>query len=697
MSAITEAHFCIGWTGGRPSADGGDAAGQLQDDVPPAAGGSPKRRGKPVQLDQSDRTFTAASPGPVLQEATEGIAAAATAAKNAGTASGNSVLVLPAAVGGAADATAAEQLAEAGTAADVYSTLSTTAAAAAAQQDAAAMDSCAQPAAVSASSAAVLLTAAAQLQRVVEQLTQREPAVAADLSLLQWQLTAAFGSMTGAPSRSGEEDLLHHSRGSGCGQGPEADSPAAGEGASSAATTEACSSSSSSSSSVLLQDALTTAAAPVKLVPADTHPLAEEAAAAAAAGHPAQHNAAEVAAAARLFSGAATTLQAPSMDWYYLEEGGSVRGPHDAALMIRWFCSSFLEDHLPVAGVLEQADGSSRQPPAAAFQPLHVLLRQVVSISAAAGSTAIAAPQQVTSTRRQQQQQGVLDSWLSPSCKAGLLNRGHSGVFIAAAAAAAAAACGEPALPISTLSSEPAATPTGRLAVDNNAGGSSGWDSGQHVDKAAADSGRSSSNSAVDSRFKSSGGGWGIQAVQDVLGSVGSAVEGLAMQVAEGLDSLDSMANAAAAGPEAGAAATGIAAEGSSSALDFVADFPQLFPAAVMSDVVQQRHTAAGLVVQQQQQQQQQGVAPWAAGAANMKDSRSEAPAEQQQGLTAAASGAVSDMSEFAAEAVRQVRGVVAAAQLPGVWRVEGLHQMLRAVSPDPPSRTAAAAGKGRR
>jgi hypothetical protein len=144
------------------------------------------------------------------------------------------------------------------------------------------------------------------------------------------------------------------------------------------------------------------------------------------------------------------------------------------------------------------------------------------------------------------------------------------------------------------------------------------------------------------------------------------------------------MANAAAAEPAAEdveGGDGGVAAEGSSSALDFVADFPQLFPAAVMSDVVQQRHSAAESAAQQQE---------GTAGDASSLDSQIAEP-----GLTAAASGAVADMSEFAAEAVRQVRSVVAAAQLPGVWRVESLHQMLRAVSPEPASRTAAA-GKGK-
>jgi hypothetical protein len=380
--------------------------------------------------------------------------------------------------------------------------------------------------------------------------------------------------------------------------------------------------------------------------------------------------------------------------------------------------------------------------------------------------------------RAQQQQHNVLDSMAAPRCKAGLGNWEDG---IDAAAAAAAAAGEEPALPVSTLSKEPAATPTGRHAVSSSAGGSSSWGSGggfnpaaenslqqqqqesHHVAAASSSSsgalsmqqqmsarlrdaarldaspiraaspraghssssssnagrlvpgslafeahtnsgkllnketagqgGSSSSSSGADDRFKSSGGGWGIQAVQDALGSVGSAVEGLAMQVAEGLDSLDSMANAAAAGSvvsdaEAGAGAS-VAAEGSSSALDFVSDFPQLVPAAVMNEVVQQRHSAAGLA--SQQQQQQQGTARLDTSAKGVSQGLTEQ--QQQPGLTAAASGAVADMSEFAAEAVRQVRSVVAAAQLPGVWRVESLHQMLRAVSPEPGSRAAAGPG----
>ncbi|WIA20437.1 hypothetical protein OEZ85_004848 [Tetradesmus obliquus] len=343
--------------------------------------------------------------------------------------------------------------------------------------------------------------------------------------------------------------------------------------------------------------------------------------------------------------------EAPSIDWYHLEEGGSVRGPHDATLMIRWFCSFFLEDHLPVAGVLQQPDGSSRQPPGAVFQPLHVLLALVQQggsylphNSMPAGRASVSQlllampasppPRHVLRAQQQQQQQQQDDSTLPSSSK--LFHK--------------------------------------------------------------EDAGNGSSSSGVDSRSKSSSGGWGIQAVQDALDSVGSAVEGLAMQVAEGLDSLDSMASAAAAGlaaDDVAAGGEGVAAEGSSSALDFLSDFPQLVPAAVMSDGAQQRHSAAG-------QQQQQGAAQLAAAGAASEimtgsaKSLSTGLAEQQQ-QPALTSGAVADMSEFAAEAVRQVRSVVAAAQLPGVWRVESLHQMLRAVSPEPGSRTAAAAGKGGR
>jgi hypothetical protein len=457
--------------------------------------------------------------------------------------------------------------------------------------------------------------------------------------------------------------------------------------------------------------------------------------------------------------------------------------------MIRWFCSFFLEEHLPVAGVLQHADGSSRQPPAAAFQPLHVLLQQVQQGGAYMPHNAMPAgrasasqlllampasppPRHVMRAQQQQQQQqqhDLKDSLADlPRCKAGLPVVDEGVVSLEADGA-------EPALPISTLSSEPAATPTGRHAENSSAGGS--WGSAGGLDppqqqqqqnevlvnepsssgnadassvqqqmaarlrdaarleaspmrsavaspvvghsnnsgnagrlapgslsfdahagssKLSSKVATSNSSSAVEGASRSSGGGWGIQAVQDALGSVGSAVEGLAMQVAEGLDSLDSMANAA-AGPEAGDLEGGnVAAEGSNSALDFVSDFPQLFPAAVMSNVVQQRHSAAGVAAQQHQRDAAGGASSKELAASSMSNVLAEQQ-QQQPSLTAAASGAVADMSEFAAEAVRQVRSVVAAAQLPGVWRVESLHQMLRAVSPEPASRAAAAAGTSKR
>jgi hypothetical protein len=308
-----------GQQSGADASHSGAAAAQLQDDVPLVADGSPKRRGRSVQVDQADRLSRAASPNPVFQGAAAGIAAADAQVASDSSASTAEV-----------DATAAEQHAHAATPDGINSMLRSTGAAAAQQGEAGDMDSYAQTAAVSASSAAVLLTAAAKLQRLVEQLTQREPAVAADLSLLQWQLTTTFGSMTGAPSRSGEVvPLLQQSSSS----TPDAAESTAADEEVSAAVNEA---SNSSSSSEALQDAPMTPAGSVKLQPADTHPLAEDAAAAAAAaaaGHPAQHSAAEVAAAARLFSGAATTLQAPSIDWYYLEEGGSVRGALAVSLL----------------------------------------------------------------------------------------------------------------------------------------------------------------------------------------------------------------------------------------------------------------------------------------------------------------------------------------------------------------------------
>lgn len=145
----------------------------------------------------------------------------------------------------------------------------------------------------------------------------------------------------------------------------------------------------------------------------------------------------------------------------------------------------------------------------------------------------------------------------------------------------------------------------------------------------------------------SSGGGWGIQAA---LETVGSAVEGIPSHVAEGLDTLDSFAaevagaasSAVQAGRATGAAAAGDTAAGDDeSALDFVSDFPQLFPAAVMSEVVQ-RHSTAGAL-----------------------------PALSGAGPNGSGSGGGG-----------VVNGIFSLT-LPGVWRVESLHQMLRSVSPE--------------
>eukprot|EP00775_Hariotina_reticulata_P002632 gene2632-2933_t len=88
-----------------------------------------------------------------------------------------------------------------------------------------------------------------------------------------------------------------------------------------------------------------------------------------------QEDCINVAAAARLFSGATTQLQAPHLSWYYLD-GSRVRGPHDPALMIRWYCNCFIEQQLPVAAVLQQPLDSSSPPPLTAFVSLRELLAQ---------------------------------------------------------------------------------------------------------------------------------------------------------------------------------------------------------------------------------------------------------------------------------------------------------------------------------
>lgn len=409
-----------------------DAAAGDQD--VPAADGSPKRRKQaqpPHLLDQASR-LRAVSPS--AQEAA--VDAAAELARQENTT-----------VAAAADDTSVDSPASSTAPADHTDCdlcVSVTAAEVAAENSSA-----------GGGCVAVLLTAAAKLQQLVEQLTQREPAAAADLSLLQWQLTAAYGSLTGTTSSTPDDQPFQQSR------IVEVDSQAGSSAGAAAAASDPVADGSCDGQQLATP---TTPAGSMKPQPAAVHPLepedpaAAEAAATAVARQPA-HSEAD-AAAARLFCGAATTAAAPQLDWYYLD-GGSIRGAHDAALMIRWFCSFYLEDQLPVAGVLQQVDGSSRPPPTAAFQPLRSLLHEVqqggrymphgVIMSATAGRVSlsqvlVAMPSSPPKAVRVSQQQLPR---LSPRTTPGLMLDWQDPV----------AGQDSPALPVSTVSSEPATSP----------------------------------------------------------------------------------------------------------------------------------------------------------------------------------------------------------------------------------------------
>jgi hypothetical protein len=207
-----------------------------------------------------------------------------------------------------------------------------------------------------------LLAAVSKVQQLVEALSTNEPSAAADLSVLQWQLTAIYGGLTctnsssdaagecvgdqpdctaaGADAHAGR----HHSSGTGAaaGQGPRhgilqgvsctgADplsascSPAAAAGAAAAGR---------QGTAAVYVDATT-----------GTSPQRDAASAGAAAGHTEHQQQQQqvqelsrTAAAAQLFSGAANNsssgskLAAASLCWYYLEPGDPpiVKGPYDA-------------------------------------------------------------------------------------------------------------------------------------------------------------------------------------------------------------------------------------------------------------------------------------------------------------------------------------------------------------------------------
>lgn len=214
-----------------------------------------------------------------------------------------------------------------------------------------------------------LLAAASKVQQLVEQLSATEPSAAADLSVLQWQLTAIYGSLTrscaeaissGSSSAAGGSvdissslDNQHSSRavtgrqqgvlqGVACtGSDPlsSSGSPAAEKG-----------SKQDRSRGVVLVDAAI-GTSPMRDIPA--------AAAAACQGTQQQQQvvlqqqqeqdwqaASRTAAAAQLFSGAANSrgsgskLVAASLQWWYLEPGDPpiVKGPYDAGVCVCYCC-----------------------------------------------------------------------------------------------------------------------------------------------------------------------------------------------------------------------------------------------------------------------------------------------------------------------------------------------------------------------
>jgi len=199
----------------------------------------------------------------------------------------------------------------------------------------------------------LLLSAAGKLQQLVELLTVREPSAAAELSVLQWQLISGYGQLPGSRCSTG------------------GDAAATNAPISSQQHHGVCSSNATNSHPLLAA----TTAGPEQGMSANSHQL-RAAGAGPVAGQTCLQDCFNVAAAARLFSGATTQLQAPHLSWYYLD-GSRVRGPHDPALMIRWYCNCFIEQQLPVAAVLQQPLDSSSPPPLTAFVPLKELLARV--------------------------------------------------------------------------------------------------------------------------------------------------------------------------------------------------------------------------------------------------------------------------------------------------------------------------------
>jgi hypothetical protein len=176
-----------------------------------------------------------------------------------------------------------------------------------------------------------LLVIANRLQDLVGTLSSAQPAAAADLSVMQWQLTAACNLLS-------------------------AQQPA--------------------------WDAVSSAAPDQSPAAAAGAGEGDDAASAATAGRLSQQRcllAPATCPAARLFSGAACAQPGP-LCWFYLDDEDCIRGPYDAATMLRWHCQGCLEDSLPVVALMHSpaaAQGGLVAPEPQAFLPLQQLLAAV--------------------------------------------------------------------------------------------------------------------------------------------------------------------------------------------------------------------------------------------------------------------------------------------------------------------------------
>jgi hypothetical protein len=206
-----------------------------------------------------------------------------------------------------------------------------------------------------------LLAAASKVQQLVEQLSATEPSAAADLSVLQWQLTAMYGSLTcsctvaidGGSSSSaagGSGDI------SSCPDGNHSSSMVVGrqQGVLQGVTCTGSDPLSASCSPAAHKSSKRDTPGGVVLVDAaiGTSPMRDVPSAEAAACRGTQQPqvmleqgqdwpaASRTAAAAQLFSGAANSsgsgskLVAASLQWWYLEPGDPpiVKGPYDAGV-----------------------------------------------------------------------------------------------------------------------------------------------------------------------------------------------------------------------------------------------------------------------------------------------------------------------------------------------------------------------------